>query len=210
VRNRQDAHRGRDAQGGYTGSEPRSVLLVCGDLDIDSDNSAGAHGGPDRTDGEERIEDDGSLPGKIVAVNDGDSDGDGIPGFADGYDLDKDDFNDVDSAGDRFVPLVLELPAGIDLSAARLEFVYPASDPAGVARTGQPPAFEPAPGTLRVWTKDAGVRRGGNSVADAAAAGDFVPSRRCAAATCRPPSASRGGCASACAGCCRPSRRCST
>jgi choice-of-anchor A domain-containing protein len=166
----------RDAQGNYTGSELRSVLLVCGDLDIDSDNSAGAYGGPDRTDGEDRIEDDASLPGKIIAVNDGDSDGDGIPDFADGYDLDKNDFNDIDSAGDRFTPLVLELPAGIDLSAARLAFVYDASDPAGVTRTGAPPAFEPAPGTLRVWTKDAGVRRSGNGVADVAAPGDFVPS----------------------------------
>jgi hypothetical protein len=113
----------RDAQGNYTGSELRSVLLVCGDLDIDSDNSAGAYGGPDRTDGEDRIEDDASLPGKIIAVNDGDSDGDGIPDFADGYDLDKNDFNDVDSAGDRFVPLVLELPAGTDLSAMRVTVV---------------------------------------------------------------------------------------
>jgi len=55
---------------------------TCIDLDIDSDNN-NAFNAPARSDEEEDIQDDPSLPGKIIAVNNQDIDDDGVPDYAD-------------------------------------------------------------------------------------------------------------------------------
>ena len=59
----------------------RLIDLV--DLDIDSDNS----GIIDGSDSEDRIEDDRSRPGKVIQFHSGDTDGDGVPDFLDGFGL---------------------------------------------------------------------------------------------------------------------------
>lgn len=59
---------------------PMTVLDI--DLDIDSDNDNG-FGLPSRNDYEDMLEDNPTLPGKFIAVNDDDSDGDGLIDWAD-------------------------------------------------------------------------------------------------------------------------------
>ncbi len=124
------------------------------DLDIDSLNQKGFLP-PDRTPEEDAAEDD-PLNGKVVAASVGDADGDGIPDFADGMGLWGEN---GEGECERFVPLVLEIPAHLDLAKIRIRFGYSASDPAAVDRTGEgtpedPYAFAPAAGHLRIWTLD--------------------------------------------------------
>jgi Protein-arginine deiminase (PAD) len=151
------------------------------DLDIDSDNTNG-FGAPDRNETEDSIEDvddDPDKPGKLLGLNDDDGDSDDIPDFADGFDLDGTAGNNDDTppTGEQFVPLVLELKEGVDLSTATLKFTYSASDPAGVTTTGTAPDlfYTPASGHLRIWTKNGSTARKKNSFAAATDAGDFVP-----------------------------------
>lgn len=143
------------------------------DLDIDSDNDNG-YDPPGRTVVEENIE--GNAPGKVLVINDRDQDGDDVPDYADGFnlngsegDVDADDMN----AQEKFVPLVLELPPGIDLDRILILFYYDASDPAGVNQED----YTPAPGALRVWEKDGNVARNKNAInaAQEQNRGDYVP-----------------------------------
>jgi len=94
------------------------------------------------------IESSVGLPGKIIAVNDADSDGDGIPGFADGFDWDASEVWDDRSLYDNFVPIVLQLPAEIDVSTATLDLTYLGADPKNVQHNSQ---WETGPGFLRIW-----------------------------------------------------------
>ena len=92
-------------------SAPRLIPPIYLDLDIDSDNN-NQLADPLRTDAEDAIEDvagDVARPGKVVFVNDGDTDGDGLPDYADGHDR----FGDgaADASG-RFTPLIVQLPRG--------------------------------------------------------------------------------------------------
>jgi len=145
------------------------------DLDIDSDNTERLNP-PSvwvRDDLEDLLEDDAAQLGKLVQVNDGDMDGDGVPNYADGFDLfDPAGFG----AGGAFTPMVLELIGPIDLTEAKLRFHYPASDPAEVIRTGagtpaDPYVYTPAPGTLRIWTVDGATER---NPAEVSAGGHYV------------------------------------
>ncbi len=149
--------------------------ILQADLDIDSDNSAGL-GLPEGTAAEDRIEDDPTLPGKVIAANDGDSDDDGVPDFADGYNRDGSAGNADDaSTNDCFVPLVLRIPAlPGSMGPAALRLVYSASDPAAVTVSGTPPLFSPAPGHLRIWTRNADQPRN-PAACTAATPGDYVP-----------------------------------
>jgi hypothetical protein len=145
-------------------------------LDVDSDNNNGSNP-PGRTDAEDRIENvtgDPQKPGKLLGVNDDDNDGDRIPDFADGFNLDGNAGNNDDSnASEHFVPLVLELPEPIDLRQAKVKFTYSASNPAGVQRAGMAPNFvyTPASGHLRIWKKNGNQAR---NEANANAGGDYV------------------------------------
>jgi hypothetical protein len=157
-------------------------------IDIDSDNTNGFDD-PDGTPEEDRIEDDATKPGKILAVNDNDDDGDGIPDYADGFDWDgitsEDDraaFDDPNTPEhepqEQFVPVILVLPEGVNPSVAKVKLTYSASDPANVGRTGEgtpedPYVYTPAAGALRLWTKDGSAAR---DKASLATGGDFVPS----------------------------------
>jgi hypothetical protein len=149
------------------------------DLDIDSDNNNG-YNAPARSTFEDQIEDDKFRTGKIVWVNTGDYDLDGVPDFADGFDWDGVSGNDDDAntpavgePNNRFVPLVLQVGNGVNLNLARLRITYSASDPAGVTHDGNPPIWQPAPGYLRIWKKNADQSRNKNS-ARAGGPGDFV------------------------------------
>jgi hypothetical protein len=146
------------------------------DLQIDSSNSRG-YGSPSdgRTLVEDQIEDDSKKPGKVVVANDDDGDSDGIPDFADGYNFDgvanADDNPPTAQQGEHFIPIVLKIPAAVDLSQARLRLFYDRSDPRnvdtyaeGLRRTGagtesDPYSYIPGLGNLRLWTKDANTAR---------------------------------------------------
>jgi len=135
-------------------------LLKTMDLDIDSDNTK-VNEPPDRDFAEEAIEDHADKPGKLIWLNEGDVDGDGVPNFADGFDKWG---NEGANAGGPFTPLVLEVPQGLDASVAQVRFTYSESDPDGVTRSGAGTANDPhiygAPaGDLRIWTKNGNVDR---------------------------------------------------
>ncbi len=158
-------------------SARRALFPVVGDLDVDSDNNDGLEN-PKRNQAEEQAEDvqgDVTKPGKVVFASDGDTDGDGIPDFADG--LDKFGQSAAKASG-RFVPMMLELPRGVDLGTAKIQFGYQASDPQALERTGSQESgytYTLPPGALRIWTKDGPVARKAASVEDG---GDFVPAFR--------------------------------
>jgi hypothetical protein len=135
-------------------------LLKTIDLDIDSDNTTFVDL-PERDVVEETIEDHADKPGKLIWVNDADGDGDGVPGFADGFDKWG---NEGAGSGGEFTPLVLEVPQGLDDSVTQLRFTYPESDPDGVTRSGagtatDPHVYEAPAGELRIWTKNGNVDR---------------------------------------------------
>ena len=149
------------------------------DLDVDSFNTA-THAGPDRTNAEELIEDDSAKPGKVLIVNDDDTDGDGIVDFADGSNRDgqssttKQQLDDA-VAGEKFVPIVAQRPAG----ATKVRITYSGSDPAAsfsmITLAGQAPnqwyALDGSCGPLRLWKKNGDQQR---NAAGIASGGDYV------------------------------------
>ena len=120
------------------------TVRATGDLDIDSDNSN--VGDPDRSDYEEYLEDAAGRPGKIIYVNDGDVDEDGLIGFA--------DLEDTTGTKPQFVPIVLQLPGELGSDAKFYSFDYSFSDPASVdiQVIGEDRIYTPAAGgNLRIW-----------------------------------------------------------
>jgi len=141
------------------------------ELHIDADNNGTpeTNWAPDRKPEERAARVDPKKPGKLIAVNDGDSDNDGIPDFADMRHASK------------FVKVEADLSKvmdAIDWDTAVLRFEYSASDPAAVktntTRVGSLTVtnYVPAPGHLRLWTKDGSVQRNPASVANG---GHYVP-----------------------------------
>ncbi|NQT19423.1 MAG: hypothetical protein HQ592_06940, partial [Planctomycetes bacterium] len=170
--------------GGTFRTYDKIKLLVGPDIDIDSDNDNNFDD-PERTwEDEEQIEDedgDPDLPGKIVVVNDGDVDDDGIPDFADGYDRDPADPEDNLCPGLQFVPVILEISEPPDASMwfiyyVKVRLTYDSSDPAQVTKTPEGEYQLPgAPeGSLRLWTEPGADARNKNSAKNG---GDFVPGR---------------------------------
>jgi hypothetical protein len=144
------------------------------DLDVDANND----GVIDSAD--EAVEN--QSPGLVVVVNHDDKDNDGIPDFADGFDLDgisgnADDNPPTAEQGNHFAPVVITLVGGIDLSKARLKIDYLASDPAGVSRGAGASIvdYTPAPGHFRLWNIPGFEPRGMNSFADPTDPGNYVP-----------------------------------
>jgi hypothetical protein len=132
------------------------------DLDIDSlnDNGYAAEG---YTDDEDRIEasekeENGVIkPGKVVisGIN-ADTDGDGTPDFA-----------DLQSPGQRFVPVRVTLKEPFDPSKAYVRFDYTESKPeesekgwtvTGTGAFGDPKIHTLHTGGMRLWKKDAASR----------------------------------------------------
>jgi hypothetical protein len=120
------------------------------DLAIDSDNNDG-YLPPNRAPAEQSIEDDATKPGKIISVNDDDTDGDGVP--------DSQDFNGI--ADEQFVPLIVNIPIGYNPATAKIKLTYNASDPADPN----------ASGALRVWLKPGDAAR---NTASVSSGGDFL------------------------------------
>jgi autotransporter-associated beta strand protein len=138
------------------------------DLDVDSDNDGVAQ----RSAAEDAIEDIAGIdatPGKVLLVNDQDTDNDGIQDFFDGFNafasLDEDDL----LGNASFTPLSLTL-AGLPTNTP-VTLDYSGSDPSILIEdsTGR---LVPAPGQLRVWTVDATLRR---SASELRAGGHYVP-----------------------------------
>ncbi|MBN1853851.1 MAG: hypothetical protein JW829_14050 [Pirellulales bacterium] len=156
---------------GTDASDTVRLTVASVDLDIDSNN----HYGLERNADEENIEDDASLPGKFVPVNRGDADTDGIIDFADGYNWDGMDSNEDDRANHLvFVPLVLELSAGLDLSATQIMIDYNASDPLGVSLEEGVLSLPADGGNLRLWTKGGSTQRVPHAANATSNPGDFV------------------------------------
>jgi hypothetical protein len=138
------------------------------DLDVDSDNT----GVLDRSVAEDAIEDIPGIdakPGKVLLVNDQDTDNDGIQDYFDGFNafasLDEDDL----LGNASFAPLSLTITGLPTYTPVTLD--YSGSDPALLIEdaTGR---LVPAPGHLRVWTVDATFRR---SARELRVGGHYVP-----------------------------------
>ncbi len=139
------------------------------DLDVDSDNNNGL-GLPDRSDQEDSQEDEQGIdshPGKVLLVNDGDLDNDGVVDFFDGFGLDQNLPEYATSYGVQFVPLVLDTP--FDVFPGSFRITYDASDPNEIPL--ESPYQLPASGKIRIWTKDSDQPRNPNKISDG---GDYV------------------------------------
>ncbi len=116
------------------------------------------------------------LP-QFLQVNDGDVDGDNVPDYADG----QDEGAAQEEAAELPQTRMLEsLNSGAASSAARVRFLYSASDPNAVTQADGPqdePVYQPAPGALRLWREQI-FEPGHTENRDprsAAAGGDFIP-----------------------------------
>ncbi|MDX2081720.1 MAG: fibronectin type III domain-containing protein [Terrimicrobiaceae bacterium] len=93
-------------------------------------------------------------PGKVVLINDGDADNDGIPDYADGYDLHPEIESDEAVPGAGFIPVHVNFSA-TDPANAKVRFTYDSSNPAAVTSNSTNPHQLPASGKMRLWLKDA-------------------------------------------------------
>lgn len=139
----------KDAAGVPLHSDTVKVAVLDVDLDIDGDNTNGL-APPDRTEAEELAEDADGQPGKRVVANSwgNDKDADGVRDSWDGYDRDKTSGNaDDQNSQEKFVPTVLEIPAPVDVSEAKIRIGYSAAGLFGDLTDG-----------LRLWNLDAQQR----------------------------------------------------
>ena len=112
------------------------------------------------------------TPGKIIFLNDGDADRDGVMDHADGFSaLPGADY--AQSKGARFTPVVFTLPPLDDAWNHGFRLTYNASDPAAVTFDANGAPVLP-PGRLRLWAKDGGVARASRSIT--VNFGDYIPS----------------------------------
>lgn len=104
-----------------------------------------------------------------LGVNNDDSDGDGIPDFADGYNLDGSPNADDLSTNDYFTTWPLLLSGYANPTQATVRITYNASDPAGVTGGTN---YTAASGDFRLWKKQAYKARNKASISSG---GDYVP-----------------------------------
>ena len=105
---------------------------------------------------EDRWESDEAKPGKFIPVNDGDENGNQVPGYADGFGK-----YGKPTAGGQFVPAILDVSNTmemIDWDKALIRFKYSASDPKDVkeeklASDEDKKYYTVAEGMIRIWTK---------------------------------------------------------
>lgn len=157
------------AFGGLDGPPPGEAQLYVPlvDIDVDSDNNDG-DGTPSGSEDEDEIEDEEGQPGKVFLAATLDSDRDGVPDYADGFDLLAQLPHDDLSAGSGFVPVVVYV-GGID-AQDEVRIAYDASDPLAVGLTLVDP-YLPGAGTLRLWRTPPGLPRDGHGVPEG---GDFI------------------------------------
>ena len=128
-----------------------------------------------------------TLPGKILSVNGGDTNGNGVPDYADGILIfDDEDDSEIWGRGGsgcspKFVPVVFEVRNAENVGS--FSFSYSACDPkklraeeideetaneldieAGTIFHLQDPASEDPVGALRLWTRDGGVERSSDGI----------------------------------------------
>jgi hypothetical protein len=102
-----------------------------------------------------------------------DSDGDGIPDFADGFNFDGISGNSDDRAPGAFFPAwQILLPPIEDPDSFLIRIVYAASDPLAIVSPGTEVDFQPGAGALRLWLKSAQALRSGLSFS---LGGDYLP-----------------------------------
>ena len=162
------------------GNQSRSVqIVVLGklDLQIDSNNDGLIN------DSDDSVED--LAPGKIIFINDGDLDEDGIPDCYDGFDIKVNGNGESQAGGWRsevFTPIKIYLRGLSDLIASNqnvsIRFSYPAANPQNETITGagtdeEPYVFSDSNKCLRIWTKDGTSQRNKESISSS---GDFIPS----------------------------------
>ena len=147
------------------------------DADVDSNNNNKLQS-PERSLSEDSDEnsDSDEKPGKIVLATTLDSNGNGVPDFADGLRQ----FPDTSTWKlTEFVPLVIQTPKFFDRTVAKVRISYSASDPNAVKQIvhsntpGDVDYTLPSAGLMRLWTKEANDRRDSRSVRSQ---GDFVES----------------------------------
>ncbi|MDT8389999.1 MAG: protein-arginine deiminase family protein [Lentisphaeria bacterium] len=132
------------------------------DIDIDSDNNDGFGQPSGDPQFEDAIENDANQPGKIICVNDDDSDNDGIPGYADGFSRYTGD--NYKSSSDSFAVVVITLSPNVDVNKAKIEFVYSGVAPDQVTLDAATNSWNIAgDGHLRLWKKNGTVDRDKNS-----------------------------------------------
>jgi len=158
-----------------------TIVVAFGlDVDVDSDNN-GILDHSHQEDEVEDTEDDPSEPGKIIMVNDGDADSDGIPDFADGYNRDglsvtDEELKDDTCEGVSFTPVVIELSGAFDPETTALDISYDASDPDGVTYNAETGEYTPAAGSIRLWLYGGDTRNMLPANAeDPEDRGDYVP-----------------------------------
>lgn len=101
------------------------------------------------------------MPELFWPLNDSDGDNDGIPGFADGFNLDGIPGNaDDHSSGDHLLPWRITIPDHLDPACVTIQLTYQASPPheASTWLTPNNPTFNPT-GPLRIWKIDASGNR---------------------------------------------------
>ena len=112
---------------------------------------------PSDTPAQQKAAHDPNSLGKILVVNDGDKNGNGVPDLADGYNLNPNTTDDDSNPKEHFVPLVIELPAGADPQNTYVKLTYSGSDPGRVRPNGlntDHAGYVPdASGFLRLWKK---------------------------------------------------------
>ena len=128
------------------------------DVDVDSDNANGL----ERSLPEDGIED--VLAGRYIPLNNNDLDFDGVPDYADPQ------ITHLDAA---FEPIEIDLPTLDD--DAQVELTYSASNPDQIANDPETGWPLPAPGRLRLWTKNAAELRNPNAFNDPLNPGHYVP-----------------------------------
>ncbi len=121
-------------------------------------------------------EDVEGTTGRVIGVNDDDSDEDGIVDYADGFNLRGDRPADDQTPGEQFIPVIVKIGGLPEPDEARIVFGYDASDPAEcevVTTADGTYVALPSEGSLRLWKVDgasarnkAGLSSGGHFIED--------------------------------------------
>ena len=139
------------------------ITVIAVDLVIDSDNNNG-YGDPSGDINEIIKEDEAGWPGKALALNELDRDGDGTPDFADGYDSGCGGVSHRGTSKSAdFVPMMLKIPASVNNAQATVSFTSGTatdvfSNPEKVVQTGNGTSTSPFvcsitdKGKIRIWT----------------------------------------------------------
>lgn len=112
------------------------------------------------------------VPFSYLGVNNDDSDEDGIPDFADGYNLTATNSADDVSTNDFFTIWPLQLSSNASPTQALISITYAASDPANISQTTNGYAAD-TNGYFRLWSKQGFKARNKAAITNG---GDYIPS----------------------------------